>query len=93
MRYLRVLCSLYHLFTGAYRTSDNEQRSVGPVLWNNHGPVIPRQDGQSLQTYALSRIRTHARGLKLCGCAKIMCEILYLHGIDNHSIASGITAV
>ena len=93
MRYLRVLCSLYHLFTGAYRTSETEQRSAGPVLLNNHGPFIPRQDGQSLQTKAISRIRTHARGLNLCGCAEIMCEILHFHGIDNHSIASGITAV
>ena len=63
------------LITGAYRPSETEQRSAEPALWNNHGPVIPKQGGRGLQTYALSRIRTYARGLKLCGSAEIMCEI------------------
>jgi len=70
-----VLCSPYCLITGAYRTSEAEQRSAESALWNNHGPVMPRQDGRGLQTYTLSRIRTYARGLKLCGSAEIMCEI------------------
>jgi len=69
------LCTPYSLFTGAYQTSETAQRSVGPALWNIYDPVIPGQDGHNLQTYDLSRIQIHARGLKLCGCAEIMSDI------------------